>query len=51
LGQKETVVAVKGIAENTQVLIGALGTVREGTMTKFTQAAAPVAQAAQSATK
>jgi membrane fusion protein, multidrug efflux system len=51
MGQKETVVAVKGIAENTQVLIGALGTVREGTMTKFTQAAAPVAQAAQSATK
>jgi membrane fusion protein, multidrug efflux system len=53
-GLKETLVAVKGIAENTQVLIGALGTVREGTVTKFTQAATPVAQsaqAAQSATK
>ena len=36
-GRSETVVAVKGIAENTQVLVGALGTVREGTTTKFTQ--------------
>jgi membrane fusion protein, multidrug efflux system len=38
-GRSETVVAVKGIAENTQVLVGALGTVREGTTTKFAQAA------------
>jgi RND family efflux transporter MFP subunit len=37
-GRSETVVAVKGIAENTQILIGGLGTVREGTTTKFTQA-------------
>ncbi len=35
-GRSETVVAVKGIAENTRVLVGALGTVREGTTTKFT---------------
>ena len=34
-GRSETVVAVKGIAQNTQVLVGALGTVREGTTTKF----------------
>ena len=35
-GRRETVVAVKGIAENTRVLVGALGAVREGTTTKFT---------------
>ena len=35
-GRSETVVAVKGIADNTRVLVGALGTVREGTTTKFT---------------
>lgn len=35
----ETVVAVKGIAENTQVLVGSLGAMREGTVTKFTAAA------------
>lgn len=35
-GRRETVVAVKGIAENTRVLVGALGTIREGTTTKFT---------------
>ncbi len=34
-GRSETVVAIKGIAESTQVLVGALGTVREGTTTKF----------------
>ena len=45
-GIKETVVAVKGIAENTLVLVGALGTVREGTTTKFTPAAAPTAPTA-----
>jgi membrane fusion protein, multidrug efflux system len=39
-GRSETVVAVKGIAENTQILAGALGAVREGTATKFTQIAA-----------
>jgi hypothetical protein len=39
-GRSETVVAVKGLAENTLVLIGSLGALREGTMTKFTQATA-----------
>jgi len=38
-GRTETVVAVKGIAENTQVLVGSLGALREGTVTKFTAAA------------
>ena len=42
-GRSETVVAVKGISENTQVLVGSLGAVREGTTTKFTQAAAAMA--------
>ncbi len=42
-GRSETVVAVKGITENTQVLVGALGAVREGTTTKFTQTAAATA--------
>ena len=37
-GRTETVVAVKGLAENTLVLVGSLGTLREGTITKFTQA-------------
>jgi membrane fusion protein, multidrug efflux system len=41
-GSRETVVAVKGIADNTRVLAGALGTVREGTTIKFTPAAAVV---------
>jgi membrane fusion protein, multidrug efflux system len=50
-GSKESFVAVKGIAENTLVLVGSLGTVREGTTTKFTPAAAPAAQADQTATK
>ncbi|MDO8457120.1 MAG: efflux RND transporter periplasmic adaptor subunit [Burkholderiaceae bacterium] len=40
-GNTETVVAVKGIAENTMVISGALGTLREGTAIKFTQAASP----------
>lgn len=38
-GRVETVVAVKGIAENTLVIAGSLGALREGTVTKFTQAA------------
>ena len=41
-GRSETVVAVKGITDNTRVLVGALGTVREGTTTKFTPAAVVV---------
>lgn len=39
-GRSETVVAVKGLAENAQVLVGSLGALREGTATKFTQATA-----------
>ena len=39
-GRTETVVAVKGLAENTLVLVGSLGALREGTLTKFTQAVA-----------
>ncbi len=39
-GRSESVVAVKGLAENTQVLVGSLGALREGTITKFTQALA-----------
>lgn len=38
-GRMEAVVAVKGIAENTLVISGALGTLREGTTIRFTQAA------------
>lgn len=38
-GRTETVVAVKGITENTLVIAGSLGALREGTVTKFTQAA------------
>lgn len=41
-GRSETFVAVKGITDNTRVLVGALGTVREGTTTKFTPAAVVV---------
>ncbi len=37
-GRTETMVAVKGIAENTLVISGALGALREGTATKLTQA-------------
>lgn len=37
-GSNETMVAVKGIPENTLVIAGALGTLREGTVIKFTQA-------------
>ena len=42
-GRSETVVAVKGISENAQVLVGSLGAVREGTTTKFTQTSAATA--------
>ena len=42
-GRSETVVAVKGISENAQVLVGSLGAVREGTTIKFTQTAAVAA--------
>jgi RND family efflux transporter MFP subunit len=39
-GRREAVVAITGIPENTQVLVGSLGILREGTTTKFIQAAA-----------
>jgi RND family efflux transporter MFP subunit len=41
--RSETVVAVKGLAENAQVLVGSLGALREGTVTKFTRTAAATA--------
>jgi multidrug efflux system membrane fusion protein len=47
----EPMVAVKGLAENAVVLQGAVGSLREGTAVKFTQApawAAPAANAASS---
>ena len=47
-GRSETVVAVKGIAENAQVLVGSLGALREGTATKFTQAVTATATSAAS---
>jgi multidrug efflux system membrane fusion protein len=48
----EPMVAVTGLAENTVVLQGAVGSLREGTAVKFTQApawAAPAASAASAA--
>ena len=53
-GNTETVVAVKGIAENKLVIAGGLGRLREGTAIKFTQAAsvpkaAPAAVAVEAA--
>ena len=55
-GRSETVVAVKGITENTQVLVGSLGALREGTTTSFTKltqatAAAATATASNTASK
>lgn len=38
-GNTETMVAIKGVAENTIVIAGRLGTLRAGTVVKFTQAA------------
>ncbi|MEO6294038.1 MAG: hypothetical protein ABIO88_15610, partial [Burkholderiaceae bacterium] len=49
-GTTETMVAVKGVAENTPVIAGALGTLREGTVVKFTQATASKVAAATAAT-
>lgn len=53
-GNTETVVAVKGIAENTLVIAGGLGRLREGTAIKFPEAAsapkaAPAAVAVEAA--
>ena len=48
----EAMVAVKGLAENTLLIAGAVGALREGTAVKFTQgatAAAPAASASKPA--
>ncbi len=42
----ETMVAVKGLAENAVLIAGAVGALREGTAVKFTQGATASAQAA-----
>ena len=48
-GRTETMVAVRGIAENTPVIAGSLGALREGTVVKFTPSAtASVGNAAAS---
>ncbi len=41
----ETMVAVKGLAENTLLIAGAVGALREGTAVKFTQGAAAASAA------
>lgn len=52
-GSSETLVAVKGLADNAVVILGAVGALREGTTVKFTGSptanAAPAAQAASAA--
>lgn len=46
----QTLVAVTGVAENSVLLAGTIGTLREGTLVKFTtQAAAPAAASAPAA--
>ena len=46
----ETMVAIKGLAENAVVIAGAVGALREGTTVKFTQGAVAAAQAASAPT-
>ncbi|MBC7599136.1 MAG: efflux RND transporter periplasmic adaptor subunit [Polaromonas sp.] len=46
----ETMVAIKGLAENAVVIAGAVGALREGTTVKFTQGAAAAAQAVSAPT-
>ncbi|MDQ3270694.1 MAG: efflux transporter periplasmic adaptor subunit, partial [Pseudomonadota bacterium] len=45
----EPMVAVKGLAENAMVVLGAVGSLREGTAVKFTQAPAWTAPATSAA--
>ena len=47
----ENVVAVKGLAEGTQVIRANIGYLREGTQVRFTQLAAPVAPASSTTAK
>lgn len=50
-GERESLVAVTGVAEGTQVLTGSVGPVREGVVVKFTAAASPAAPANAVSTK
>ena len=44
-GERESLVAVTGVAEGTQVLTGSVGPVREGVVVKFTNPASPATPA------
>lgn len=44
-GERESLVAVTGVAEGTQVLTGSVGPVREGVVVKFTTPASPATPA------
>ena len=50
-GERESLVAVTGVAEGTQVLTGSVGPVREGVVVKFTAAASSAAPANAVSTK
>lgn len=50
-GERESLVAVTGVAEGTQVLTGSVGPVREGVVVKFTTPASPAAPANAVSTK
>lgn len=50
-GERESLVAVTGVAEGTQVLTGSVGPVREGVVVKFTNPASPVTPANAVSTK
>ena len=50
-GERESLVAVTGVAEGTQVLTGSVGPVREGVVVKFTAPASPAAPANAVSTK
>lgn len=50
-GERESLVAVTGVAEGTQVLTGSVGPVREGVVVKFTTPASPATPANAVSTK
>lgn len=50
-GERESLVAVTGVAEGTQVLTGSVGPVREGVVVKFTNPASPATPANAVSTK
>ena len=50
-GERESLVAVTGVAEGTQVLTGSVGPVREGVVVKFTAPASPATPANAVSTK